>query len=68
LGKAWRERDTHRGTAGDRHPVRYADEEAVMPRSSAVEALLQGIATDYPRLLQHGRRLSGAPKLHHLHA
>jgi AcrR family transcriptional regulator len=34
----------------------------------AVEALLQGIATDYPRLLEHSRRLSGAPKLHHLHA
>jgi AcrR family transcriptional regulator len=34
----------------------------------AVEALLQGIATDYPRLLEHSRRLSGDPKLHHLHA
>ncbi len=34
----------------------------------AVEALLQGIATDYPRLLEHSRRLSGAPQLHHLHA
>jgi AcrR family transcriptional regulator len=34
----------------------------------AVEALLQGIATDYPRLLEHSRRLSGAPKLHHLQA
>ncbi|MGH2716011.1 MAG: TetR/AcrR family transcriptional regulator [Thermoleophilaceae bacterium] len=34
----------------------------------AVEALLQGIATDYPRLLEHSRRMSGAPKLHHLHA
>jgi AcrR family transcriptional regulator len=34
----------------------------------AVEALLQGIASDYPRLLEHSRRLSGAPKLHHLHA
>jgi AcrR family transcriptional regulator len=34
----------------------------------AVEALLQGIATDYPRLLEHSRRLSGAPKLHHRHA
>jgi AcrR family transcriptional regulator len=33
----------------------------------AVEALLQGIATDYPRLLEHSRRLSGDPKLHHLH-
>jgi AcrR family transcriptional regulator len=34
----------------------------------AVEALLQGIATDYPRLLEHSRRLSGDPTLHHLHA
>ncbi|HEY6693848.1 MAG TPA: TetR/AcrR family transcriptional regulator [Solirubrobacteraceae bacterium] len=34
----------------------------------AVEALLQGIATDYPRLLEHSRRVSGDPKLHHLHA
>jgi AcrR family transcriptional regulator len=34
----------------------------------AVEALLQGIATDYPRLLEHSRHVSGAPKLHHLHA
>lgn len=34
----------------------------------AVEALLQGIATDYPRLLDHSRRMSGDPKLHHLHA
>jgi AcrR family transcriptional regulator len=34
----------------------------------AVEALLQGIAGDYPGLLEHSRRLSGAPKLHHLHA
>jgi AcrR family transcriptional regulator len=34
----------------------------------AVEALLQGIATDYPRLLEHSRRMSGDPKLHHLHA
>jgi AcrR family transcriptional regulator len=33
----------------------------------AVEALLQGIATDYPRLLEHSRRTSGDPKLHHLH-
>jgi AcrR family transcriptional regulator len=33
-----------------------------------VEALLQGIATDYPRLLEHSRRMSGDPKLHHLHA
>jgi AcrR family transcriptional regulator len=34
----------------------------------AVEALLQGIATDYPKLLEHSRRVSGDPKLHHLHA
>jgi AcrR family transcriptional regulator len=34
----------------------------------AVEALLQGIATDYPRLLEHSRRTNGDPKLHHLHA
>jgi AcrR family transcriptional regulator len=34
----------------------------------AVEALLQGIAADYPALLAHSRRLSGAPKLHHLHS
>lgn len=34
----------------------------------AVEALLQGIAADYPRLLEHSRRVSGDPKLHHLHA
>jgi AcrR family transcriptional regulator len=34
----------------------------------AVEALLQGIATDYPTLLEHSRRTSGDPKLHHLHA
>jgi AcrR family transcriptional regulator len=34
----------------------------------AVEALLQGIATDYPALLEHSRRTSGAPHLHHLHA
>ena len=33
-----------------------------------VEALLQGIATDYPTLLEHSRRMSGDPKLHHLHA
>jgi AcrR family transcriptional regulator/DNA-binding CsgD family transcriptional regulator len=33
----------------------------------AVEALLQGIATDYPRLLEHSRRMDGDPKLHHLH-
>ena len=35
----------------------------------AVEALLQGIATDYPQLLEHSRRTSGGdPRLHHLHA
>jgi len=34
----------------------------------AVEALLQGLAADYPALLEHSRRLSGAPELHHLHA
>ena len=34
----------------------------------AVEALLQGIATDYPRLLEHSRRTGGHSALHHLHA
>ena len=34
----------------------------------AVEALLQGIAADYPRLLDHSRRMSGTSELHHLHA
>jgi AcrR family transcriptional regulator len=34
----------------------------------AVEALLQGIATDYPKLVEHSRPKSGDPKLHHLHA
>jgi AcrR family transcriptional regulator len=34
----------------------------------AVEALLRGIATDYPRLLEHSRGMAGDPKLHHLHA
>jgi AcrR family transcriptional regulator len=34
----------------------------------AVEALLQGIATDYPSLVEHSRHMSGDPKLHHLHA
>jgi AcrR family transcriptional regulator len=33
-----------------------------------VETLLQGIAADYPELLEHSRRVSGAPKLHHLHS
>ncbi len=32
-----------------------------------VEALLRGIATDYPALLEHSRQLSGDPKLHALH-
>ena len=34
----------------------------------AVEALLQGIATDYPALLEHSRRTGGHSGLHHLHA
>src|SRR5262245_13983341 len=34
----------------------------------AVQALLQGIAEDYPRLLEHSRRMGGVPRLHHLHA
>jgi AcrR family transcriptional regulator len=34
----------------------------------AVEGLLRGIATDYPRLLEHSRRVSGDPKLHHMHS
>jgi AcrR family transcriptional regulator len=34
----------------------------------AVKALLQGIAADYPRLLEHSRRVSGDPKVHRLHA
>ncbi|MGH2741463.1 MAG: TetR-like C-terminal domain-containing protein, partial [Thermoleophilaceae bacterium] len=33
----------------------------------AVEALLRGIATDYPALLEHSRQVSGDPKLHALH-
>jgi AcrR family transcriptional regulator len=33
-----------------------------------VESLLHGIATDYPALVEHSRRLSGDPELHHLHA
>ena len=33
-----------------------------------VETLLQGIAADYPRLLEHSRRVSGHPDLHHRHA
>jgi AcrR family transcriptional regulator len=34
----------------------------------AVETLLQGIATDYPRLLEHSRRQAGDPQTHHLHS
>lgn len=34
----------------------------------AVEALLQGVAEDYPGLLEHSRRLSGASRMHHRHA
>ena len=34
----------------------------------AVEALLQGVAADYPRLLEHSRRVGGDPRLHRLHA
>jgi AcrR family transcriptional regulator len=34
----------------------------------AVTALLQGIAVDYPRLLEHSQALSGDPELHQLHA
>jgi AcrR family transcriptional regulator len=34
----------------------------------AVEALLQGIAAEYPALLEHSRRVTGDPELHHLHA
>ena len=33
-----------------------------------VEALLQGIAADYPALLEHSRRVAGAHGLHHRHA
>lgn len=33
----------------------------------AVEALLQGIANDYPALLEHSRQTAGDPHLHHLH-
>jgi hypothetical protein len=33
-----------------------------------VEALLQGIASDYPALLEHSRRTGGGPMMHHLHA
>jgi AcrR family transcriptional regulator len=34
----------------------------------AVEALLQGIAADYPALLEHSRQTGGDPKLHALHS
>lgn len=33
----------------------------------AVETLLQGIATDYPALLEHSRRRAGDPRTHHFH-
>lgn len=33
----------------------------------AVETLLQGIATDYPALVEHSRQMSGDPQIHHLH-
>lgn len=33
-----------------------------------VETLLQGIATDYPELLEHSRRQAGDPQRHQLHA
>jgi hypothetical protein len=33
----------------------------------AVEALLRGIATDYPRLLEHTLSMAGDPEIHHLH-
>ncbi|MBK1788076.1 TetR/AcrR family transcriptional regulator [Prauserella cavernicola] len=33
----------------------------------AVETLLQGIATDYPRLLEHSLRQQGDPEVHQLH-
>jgi AcrR family transcriptional regulator len=33
-----------------------------------VESLLHGIARDYPALREHSRRLSGAPRMHRLHA
>ena len=33
----------------------------------AVEALLQGIAVDFPALLEHSRRTAGDPEHHHLH-
>jgi len=33
----------------------------------AVEALMRGIATDYPALLEHSRRISGDPQFHAAH-
>jgi AcrR family transcriptional regulator len=33
-----------------------------------VETLLQGIATDYPALLEHSRQLAAEPRTHQLHA
>lgn len=33
----------------------------------AVEALMQGVATDYPALLEHSRRIAGDPKIHVAH-
>ena len=33
-----------------------------------VEALPAGHRDDYPALLEHSRRVSGDPELHHLHA
>jgi len=35
---------------------------------SAVEALMRGIANDYPALLAHSRLMSGAPQIHAAHA
>lgn len=34
----------------------------------AVAALLRGMATDYPRLLEHSRAMAATSRLHHLHA
>lgn len=34
----------------------------------AVEALLRGIATDYPALVEQSRRMAGAPQIHPTHA
>lgn len=33
----------------------------------AVEALMRGIAVDYPALVEHSRRLMGAPEIHPAH-